>query len=93
MAASVNELSVDEQEREQGAESGLPTGAVYVFDADPRTLQQEILLEAESHELLHATLTTDGASEFRIEGLPEGDTRSEPTGFDGTLSLTIDRIF
>lgn len=93
MAGWKQELSVDELEREQGAESGLPAGAVYVIGTEPTTIEQVIHLEAESQELLRATLTSEGANEVRIEGLPEGDPRGDPSGFDGRLTLTIERIF
>jgi hypothetical protein len=93
MAESVHELSVDELETQQGSESGLPAGAVYEFTTGASTLEEEILLDAGSHELLRATISSGGVNGFRVTGLPEGDPRGEPTGFDGTMSLTIDRIF
>jgi hypothetical protein len=55
-------------------------------------LEQDFLVDPDSHELLRATIASRGPYELTVDGLPVGDPRAVPSGFDGTLSLTIERI-
>ena len=84
-------FSIDVFEQEIAA-TGLPAGASMVVRSGPTTLEQDFLVDPDSHELLHATITSRGPYELTVVGRPAGDLGAVPSGFDGTLSLTIERI-
>ena len=53
----------------------------------------DIYLDEQSNELLRASITSRISTEFSIRGLPSDDPWGSVSGFEGTLSLTIERIF
>ena len=78
---SSQEIPVDELERRQGGESGLPDGAVYVMRTGPLSIRQDIYLDEQSNELLRASIPSRISTEFSLRGLLSDDPRGSVSGF------------
>ncbi len=93
MPAGDVRMDLDQLAADQGVSSGMPAGAAFVMKSWGGNIDQQVFVDSSTQELLRMTSSTTMKMSDWIEGLPKGDPNAARSTFDGTITVTLERIF